>query len=118
MLGKKDKVEYMLLGGEKVEIVKLTPKKWKLVINSISTLPTMIVTVLQAPKDQVAEYLFHAFEMSQGEIVEAVHKVTGLEKEFLEDQVGLDEIIEYVVRVFKKNRLDQLGKNLQSLLSK
>lgn len=118
MFFKKSSEDHMYLGEKRVEIIKLTPNNWKLVFGSIKTLPTVIITVLQAPKHEIAEYLMYAFEMSQAEIIEVVHKLTGVEVAYLNSEVGLDEIVEYVTRVVKKNRLDTLGKNLQSLLGK
>lgn len=108
----------MLLGEKRVKIEKLTPKKWKELFGVIDMLPSLIVNVVQAPQDQFMAYALTAAEVGMDELMEVTSILTGIEKEYLEDEVGLDEIVEYVTKMIEFNSLERMVKNLQSLLPK
>jgi hypothetical protein len=44
--------------------------------------------------------------------------LSGVEAEYIREEVGTDEIIEYLTLTVKKNRLDSQAKNVKSLLPK
>lgn len=107
---------FVTLGKKKAEIRKLTPADWKLVFGSFDKLPSLIVTIMQAPKEQQSVYLVEGIDLALDEVIEITSKLTGIEEDYLTNQVGLDELVEYFALTIKKNRLDTLPKNLKSLL--
>jgi len=110
--------DVVLLGNKKAEIKKLTPALWKKVFSSLDTIPGLVMSLIQAPREDLAVYLIQAFDMALDEMLEIISVITGIEKDYLHDEAGLDDLIEYLVLTIKKNRIDQTAKNLKSLLLK
>lgn len=106
------------LGKKKVTVAKLTPAKWKELFSTIDKLPGLIIQVMTAPKEDFYAYVIEAFNLAIEEVTEIVSVLTGIDKEYISNHVGLDEIFEYLQRVVKLNRLDTLVKNAKSLLPK
>ncbi|SDZ05237.1 hypothetical protein [Thermoactinomyces sp. DSM 45892] len=104
------------LGDKKVRIEKITPKKWRELFEVVDILPNIIIKLVQVPSDQFVTYFLSALEFGMDEVIEVTSKLTGIEKEYLEDHVGLDEIIEYFRRMVEKNNLVDTAKNIKSLL--
>lgn len=117
MLSKTNKNE-MYLQKKRVEIVKLTPEKWKKLFNTVDTLPGLIVQVITAPKEDFYAYVVEALNLALDEVVEIVSVLTDVEREYITKNVGVDEIFEYLQRMVKRNRLDSIAKNAKSLLPK
>lgn len=110
--------DVILLGNKKAEIKKLTPALWKKVFSSLDTIPGLVMSLIQAPKEDLAVYLIQAFDMALDEMLDIISVLTDIEKEYLHDEAGLDDLIEYLTLTIKKNRIDQTAKNLKSLLLK
>lgn len=110
--------DVVLLGNKKAEVKKLTPALWKRVFSSLDTIPGLVLSLMQAPKEDLAAYLIQAFDMSLDEMLEIISSLSGIEKDYLHDEAGLDDLIEYLYLTVKKNRIDQTTKNLKSLLMK
>lgn len=108
----------ILLGNKKAEVKKLTPAIWKKAFGAVDTIPGLVLSLIQAPKQDLAAYLIQAFDMALDEMLEIISVITGIEKKYLHDEAGLDELIEYIYLTIKKNRIDQTAKNLKSLLKK
>ncbi|XKH51314.1 hypothetical protein LG275_03715 [Chryseomicrobium palamuruense] len=108
----------VLLGNKRVEVKKITPAVWKQLFTSLDQLPLLILTVFQAPKDKQSAYFLEAINLALDEVLEITHVITRIDKDYLEKEVGIDELAEYFVMTFKKNRLDTIPKNLKSLLQK
>ncbi|MBO1515055.1 hypothetical protein [Metabacillus bambusae] len=108
----------MYLGEKRVEIKKLTPNLWRQLFETIDKLPGLIVQVLLAPKEEFYSYMVSVCQIAMDEFIEIVSLLTGLEKEYIDDKVGLDEIITFLIRIIKRNNLGEVAKNLKSLLSK
>ncbi|SFX48590.1 hypothetical protein SAMN04487866_10956 [Thermoactinomyces sp. DSM 45891] len=104
------------LGDRRVRIEKITPKKWRELFGVVDILPNIIIKLVQVPPDQFVTYFLSALEFGMDEVIEVTSKLTGIEKTYLEDHVGLDEIIEYFRRMVEKNNLVSTAKNIKSLL--
>ncbi|WP_216667753.1 hypothetical protein [Sporosarcina jiandibaonis] len=106
----------VLLGDKKVEVKKLTPALWKKVFGAVDLLPGVALQVFSAPKDDMGAYLLQAFDVVQEELIEIISLVSDVDADYLHNNAGLDELIEYVYLTIRKNRLDQTAKNLKGLL--
>ena len=106
----------MSLGEKTVEIPKLTPAKWKQLFGTVDKIPGLVLQVLTAEKSDFYAYHMSAIDIGLDELVDLVAALSDVEADYLKDEVGTDEIVEYLVRTIKKNRLDTQLKNLKSLL--
>lgn len=106
----------MYLHEKKVLIAKLTPVKWKQLFNTVDRLPGLIIQVISAPKDDFYNYVIQAFDLALEEVVDVVSILTGIDSDYINNNVGLDELFDYLQRMVKLNRLDTLAKNVKSLL--
>lgn len=108
----------MVLGEQRVKIEKLTIAKWRELFAVVDKLPGLIVQVLTAPAEDFYSYVITALDISFDEIANIVSVLSGLDTEYIEKNVGIDELFEYLSRTVKRNRLDSVVKNAQSLLPK
>ena len=108
----------MMLGEQRVKIEKLTIAKWRQLFETVDKLPGLVVQVLSAPKEDFYAYVLTALNIALDEIAEIVAVLTGLEAEYITENVGVDELFEYIARTVKRNRLDDMAKNVKSLLPK
>lgn len=108
--------DVIMLGNKKVEIKKLTPALWKKIFSAIDMLPGIALQVFNAPRKDLTAYLLNAFDVALDEMVEIVSLISEEDAEYLTNEAGLDELVEYIFLTIKKNRLDQTVKNLKGLL--
>jgi hypothetical protein len=108
----------MYLGEKRVKIEKLTIVKWRELFGTVDKLPGLIVQVLSAPQSDFYAYVITALDIAFDEIAQVVSVLSGVDAEYLKENVGVDEIFEYLARTVKRNRLDDLVKNAKSLLPK
>lgn len=106
----------MYLGDKRVRIEKLTIVKWRQLFETVDKLPGLIVQVLTAPQENFYAYVLTAFNLALDEVAHVVSVLSGLDYEYILENVGIDEQIEYLARTVKRNRLDSVAKNVQSLL--
>jgi hypothetical protein len=106
----------MILHEKKVEIPKLTPDRWKRLFEKVDMLPGLIVQVLLAPKDDFYTVVVSACQLALDEVTEMVSLLSDIDVEYIRKNVALHEIIEFITRTVKRNKLDEIGKNLKSLL--
>ena len=104
------------IGEKRVQIKKLTPVRWRELFGTIETLPNLILQVLAAPKEDKRGYILAAIDEGLDEVCEVVAMLSGLDSEYVKNEVGLDEIIEYLAKTAKYNRLGDAIKNTKSLL--
>lgn len=109
---------YMYLHEKRVEIPKLTPDKWKQLFERLDLLPGLIVQVFLAPKDEFYSTVLSVCHLALDEVTEIVAVLSNLDEEYLRKNVGLNEIVEFLIKTIKRNRLDETVKNLKSLLPK
>lgn len=108
----------MMLGDKRVKIEKLTIAKWRELFEVVDKLPGLIVQVLTAPSDDFYAYVVTALDIAADEITKIVSVLSGVDSEYLQENVGVDELFEYLAKTVKRNRLDGVVKNVQSLLPK
>jgi hypothetical protein len=108
----------MYLGEKRVKIEKLTIVKWRELFGTVDKLPGLIVQVLSAPQSDFYAYVITALDIAFDEIAQVVSVLSGVDAEYLKENVGVDEVFEYLARTVKRNRLDDLVKNVKSLLPK
>jgi hypothetical protein len=108
----------MYLGEKRVKIEKLTIVKWRELFGTVDKLPGLIVQVLSAPQSDFYAYVITALDIAFDEIAQVVSVISGVDAEYLTENVGVDEIFEYLTRTVKRNRLDDIAKNVKSLLPK
>ena len=106
----------MYLGNKKIEVTKLTPAKWKRLFGTIDTLPGLIVQILVAPQENFYMTVVQAIDIAMDEVIEVVSILTEVDSSYIKENVGIDELIEYLAKAAKRNRLDSAVKNLKSLL--
>jgi hypothetical protein len=106
----------MYLGDKRVRIEKLTIVKWRQLFEAVDKLPGLIVQVLTAPKENFYAYVLTAFNIALEEVAQIVAILSGVDYEYIVENVGIDEQIEYLARTVKRNRLDSVAKNVKSLL--
>ncbi|MCU9614076.1 hypothetical protein OEV98_10945 [Caldibacillus lycopersici] len=104
------------LGDKKVEIKKLTPVLWKKLFATIDRLPGLVVQVLLAPKEDFYSYIVSASELAMKEVVQVVAVLSDIDEEYIDNHVGLDELVDYLVKTVKKNNFKGIVKNVKSLL--
>ena len=104
------------LGEKRVQIKKLTPVRWRELFGTIETLTNLVLQVLAAPKEDKRGYILAAIDEGLSEVCEVVALLTGLDVEYVKNEAGLDEIIEYLAKTARYNRLGDAIKNAKSLL--
>jgi hypothetical protein len=109
---------HMLLHEKKVEIPKLTPDRWKRLFEKVDMLPGLIVQVLLAPKEDFYTVVVSACQLALDEVTEMVALLSDVDVEYIRKNVALHEIIEFMTRTVQRNKLDEMAKNLKSLLPK
>ncbi|WP_347320023.1 hypothetical protein [Rossellomorea sp. RS05] len=106
----------MWLGDKRVKINKLTPNRWRDLFTTVDRLPGIIVQVISAPQEDFYTTVVAGLEVAMDEVIEIVAVLSDLDADFINAEVGVDEIFEYLSRTVKKNRLDSVAKNVKSLL--
>lgn len=106
----------MYLHEKKVEIPKLTPDRWKRLFEKVDMLPGLIVQVLLAPKKDFYTVVVSACQLALDEVTEIVALLSEVEVEYIRKNVALHEIIEFLTKTVQRNKLDDMAKNLKSLL--
>lgn len=106
----------MYLHKKRVEIKKITPANWKTLFSTVDKLPGLVIQVFSAPAGSFYMTVIQALDIALDEIIEVVSVMTGIDKDYIANNVGLDELVEYITRMVKHNRLDSIAKNVKSLL--
>lgn len=104
------------LGNKKVDVKKLTPNLWRKLFGTLDRLPGLIMQVVLAPKEDFYSYVLSACDIALDEVEAVVSVLSGIDKEYIAEHAGLDEIIDYLVKTAKKNNLNSVVKNVKSLL--
>ncbi|RAP05461.1 hypothetical protein C2W58_01892 [Bacillus pumilus] len=118
-IGTKKVSSELTLGDKTVQIPKLTPVKWKALFEVVDRLPHLFITVLSTSgQDDFASTLVAAAKLAMDEVAKIVAVLSGLDEDYILENVGTDEIIDFLIAVVEKNRLQSVAKNLKSLLPK
>ena len=115
----KASAEYVMFGDRKVEIPKLTVGKWEKLFEQIEALPQLLVSVFTArgTSDFTATAIVAA-SIAMDEIVGLVACITELDREYIKDNVGLTELMDFIARTVKKNDLVEAAKKFQAVFAK
>jgi hypothetical protein len=108
----------MMLGEKRVKIKKLTPNKWRDLFEAVDKLPGIIVQIITAPQDDFYAYVINGIDIAMDEFIHIVAILADLDEVYIREEVGVDELFDYLARTVKKNRLDSVVKNVKSLLPK
>lgn len=118
-IGTKKVSSELTLGDKTVQIPKLTPVKWKALFEVVDRLPHLFITVLSTSgQEDFASTLVAAAKLAMDEVAKIVAVLSGLDEDYILENVGTDEIVEFLIAVVEKNRLQSVAKNLKSLLPK
>jgi hypothetical protein len=102
-------------GDVRVEIPKLTIRKWESLFNTVESIPQLIVNVLAAKGSaDFTATLVVAAGMALDEAVKIVAAITELDAEFIKDNAGLTELTEFIAKTAQKNDLSAAAKKLQA----
>lgn len=104
------------LGDKHVKVPKLTPAKWRELFSAIETLPNLVLQVLAAPAEDKRAYIMVAIDEGLDEVCGVVALLADLDADYVKNEAGLDEIIEFLTKTAKANRLNDAVKNARSLL--
>lgn len=108
----------MYLHEKRVEVPKLTPEKWKQLFERLDLLPGLIVQVFLAPKDEFYATVLSVCNLALDEVTDIVAVLSDVDEDYLRENVGLNEIVDFLFKTIKRNRIDETAKNLKSLLPK
>ncbi|TFW49208.1 MULTISPECIES: hypothetical protein [Bacillus] len=118
-IGTKKVSSELTLGDKTVQVPKLTPVKWKALFEVVDRLPHLFITVLSTSgQEDFASTLVAAAKLAMDEVAKIVAVLSGLDEDYILENVGTDEIIDFLIAVVEKNRLQSVAKNLKSLLPK
>lgn len=118
-IGTKKVSSELTLGDKTVQVPKLTPVKWKALFEVVDHLPHLFITVLSTSgQEDFASTLVAAAKLAMDEVAKIVAVLSGLDEDYILENVGTDEIIDFLIAVVEKNRLQSVAKNLKSLLPK
>ena len=85
----------------------------------VDRLPHLFITVLSTSgQEDFASTLVAAAKLAMDEVAKIVAVLSGLDEDYILENVGTDEIIDFLIAVVEKNRLQSVAKNLKSLLPK
>jgi hypothetical protein len=115
---KASREDEVFIGDQRVKIPKLTPAKWRDLFAAIENLPNLILNVLASPAEDRKAYILVAVDESLEEICKVVALMADLDEQYVYDNAGLDEIVEFIAKTAKRNRLGDMAKNAKSLLGK
>jgi hypothetical protein len=112
------RVDTLKLGEKTVRIKKITPREYKEIFAVIGSIPNLVYNVANAPEGQYQTYLLTALDVGLDDFINVVSSLTGIEAEYLHDEVGLYDLTEYLAQMVAFNDLDKTLKNVMSLLPK
>lgn len=111
--------ETVLFGGEQIEVPKLTIEKWKLLISNIETLPSLVINVLAArDTSDFTANVVAAADLAIDEVVELVAVLTDKSPEWIEKNVDMKEMVNFISATAKKNDLVDAAKKCRAALSR
>lgn len=105
------------IGGKSVKVRKITIAQWRELFTVIETLPQLLITVTTAAPADRLPMLVVAIEKSLGDIVNVVSVLTEIDAEWIENNVGVDELITFFVETARVNNFGALLKNVQGALN-
>lgn len=106
-----------MLGGRAVTVPKITIQKLKVVSSRIESLPQIIIQALsKRGTDEFTPTVIVGATLVLDELVNIVAALADLESEWVEKNVGIDEMIEYIRLTAEKNDFSNIVKNFRGIL--
>ncbi|RKD20961.1 hypothetical protein BEP19_14845 [Ammoniphilus oxalaticus] len=107
--------DIVMMGGNKVEVRRLTVKQWRQIFGALNQLPGIIFSALTTEnKNDLGVVIVAAVDICFDEVVDIISIASGLTKEDIEDSAALDEIVEYIEKLIEKNNFEATLKKLQT----
>jgi hypothetical protein len=107
---------YVQLGDNKSEIPKLTYAKYKKLDGILNQIPGLTFTLMMTPKEKYFETALAAFDIALEEAYDVVAALSDTDADYLKENAGITEVIDYIVLTAKKNNFAETVKNVRSLL--
>lgn len=107
---------YLMLGEKEVEVPKLNYRKYKQMQDVIATLPGVVFSLIVSPPEHYYQSALTALDMTIDEIYGITAILSEIDREYLDEEAGVNEVIDYLVATIKKNDFAQTVKNVKSLL--
>lgn len=103
--------------GKTVEVRKIAIAEWRELFSVVYALPQLIIGAMSTPADERAAYLVVALDQSLEEISHIVAVLTGLDADWIEHNVSLDELVDYFTAMVRVNNFEKLLKNVRGVLA-
>ena len=97
-------------------VQKVTPRQYRQLVEVIGAIPNIVTVLVQADEKDRIPLLLNGIDVVLEDIIATTSVLTGIEKEVLFEEAGIDELVEYFVKTFEKNNLENLVKNFRRLL--
>ncbi len=108
--------DYVMLGDQKAEVRKLTYTKYATMRDVIDTIPGIVFSLTISNPDNWFTEVYAALDITIEEFYGLVAILAEIDVNYLKDNAGINEIIDYVVATIKKNDFAKTVKNVRSLL--
>lgn len=112
----RDSEDRVTIADQVVKIEKVTPRQYRQLIEVLGAIPNIIIVLANAEDDERVPLLLNGIDVVLEDIIAVTSVLTGIEKDVLFDEAGIDELVEFFVKTFEKNNLDNLVKNFRRLL--
>lgn len=96
-----------------IRVRKITIAKARELMQVIGSIPMIAINVLNAPPKERAAYLLVAVQQSLDDFVRIVSVTTELDAEYIENNVSIDQVVEYLVKLAEYNDFNAIVKNVQ-----
>lgn len=108
--------DLVTIAGRTVMVQKVTPRQYRQLVEVIGAIPNIVTVLVQADEKDRIPLLLNGIDVVLEDIIATTSVLTGIEKEVLFEEAGIDELVEYFVKTFDKNNLENLVKNFRRLL--
>lgn len=105
------------IAGKNVEVPLLTPDKYKQIFNVMNDIPSIAFYLFYSKEEpNFKQRVLVAVSEALDELLYIVELLTGIDKETLNKKAAVHELVEFFVRTAEKNEINNLLKNVKSLL--
>lgn len=112
-----DSSEYTTLAGRPVKIPKLTPAKYKALLERVEALPAIIAAIATNWNvDNAIATLLAGVERGLDEAVAIVAVLADMDAEAVEAEADLNEITDFIRLTIEKNDIQRALKNFRAVL--
>ena len=109
--------DYTVLAGKSVKIPKLTPAKYKALLERVESLPAIISAIASTwREDDAVTVILAGIDRGLDEVVELVAILADVDAALLHEEADLSEISEFIRLTIEKNDLQRALKNFRAVL--